>query len=48
MNTFKNICDHCFKSGNEIFAQIFYRKIDHQWKFLCKKYWNIKKNETNT
>lgn len=35
----KDKCDCCGKSGDHMFARIFYKKIDKVWKWLCCSCW---------
>jgi len=35
----KDRCDLCGKTGDPMFARIFYRKIKNKWKYLCSDCW---------
>ncbi len=43
ISNFKSRCDICKNTGTgiqkEIFARIFYRKINNEWKCLCWECW---------
>ena len=42
MKEFKNRCDYCNKTGESMFARIFYKKIGGKWKYLCSLCWQKK------
>jgi len=39
IDTYKNRCDCCIKTGDRMFARIFYRKIKGKWMYLCSICW---------
>lgn len=39
MEDYKDICDNCNKNGDQMFARIFFKKIDNKWKYLCSNCW---------
>lgn len=42
MEEYNNCCDNCKDTGDDMFARIFFRKIDGKWVYLCNKCWNEK------
>jgi hypothetical protein len=41
MNEYKERCDKCHIKGDDgdMFARIFFKKIDNKWIYLCNKCW---------
>ena len=39
MEEWKDRCDCCGKTGDPMFARIFYRKIKDKWQWLCSVCW---------
>ena len=39
MGEYKERCEKCHNCGDDMFARVFFKKIDNKWIYLCNKCW---------